>query len=123
MPVEMMLAVVVGLAAAAWLHERGQERRERQRMHRLVEEDTALWETSGPHLDEQPPSPTARCDATADARVAAAVQRAAQAEADAAAALQLAHEAALELERLRHLQCTSRQLDEVAGGEDVSKQS
>jgi hypothetical protein len=119
MPVQMMLAVVVGLAAAAWLHERSLERKERQRQRRLVAEDTAIWETSGLYLDGRPASPAARGDATADARVAAAVQRAAQAEAEAAAAMELAQEAVLELERLRHQRHASRQLD-LSDGDDAS---
>ena len=123
MPAEMMLAVVVGLAAAAWLHERRQERKERQFQRRLVAEDAAIWETSGLDLDGRPASPSVRGDATADARVAAAVQRAAKAEAESAAAMELAHEAALELERLRHQRCfSSLQLD-LADGGDASQQS
>ena len=80
----MMLAVAVGVgvAAAAWLHERRADRDE----HRRELYQALYQEESDAALFFSPPSPEARpitrCD-SADARVAAAVQRAAQAEAEA----------------------------------------
>ena len=79
----MMLAVAVGVgvAAAAWLHERRADRDE----HRRELYQALYQEESDAALYFSPPSPEARpitrCD-SADARVAAAVQRAAQAEAE-----------------------------------------
>lgn len=93
----MLLAVVVGIAAAAWVeHEREVSQRKR-RVARVVDEAeaAALWE----HGEPAPPAAVPRLEASsADARVAAAVTRAAEAEAEAmqlARALEEARRSAL----------------------------
>ena len=77
----MFIAVVVGIAAAAWVeHEREVSQRKR-RVARVVDEAEAasLWEHGEPT-----PTAVPRLEASsADARVAAAVTRAAEAEAEA----------------------------------------
>ena len=91
----MLLAVAVGALAAAWLQERSDARARRRRVARAVATDAVLWAAEEASGSAELHAPVGEDElssqrATADARVDAAVKRAAAAEAAAAEAEQAA---------------------------------
>ncbi len=117
-PLGMLAAIAIGFVAAAWLQEAAHTRQRRRRVARAVDEAeaAALWE----HGEPSPTQSLTRLGSnSADARVAAAVKRAAEAEAEAAEAIALAHEATVALEEARR-SATRGELRSTTEGELVA---
>jgi hypothetical protein len=121
-PFGMFVAIALGFIAATWVRERSLERKQnRRRIAQLVEEEAILWEATDPSTRAESPTASQWEASTADARVAAAVRRAAQAEAEASEAILLAAQATTELQRLRRsVSRASAHRDEPPSGDESS---